>query len=81
MHGNIISIRSMVIMNRSIIQKFQMFVIISFCVDGWLQYKHAMKKGHLSFRDREIQFFELSSFEPYCQISNLETVPLRLHYR
>ena len=32
-------------------------------------------------RDREIQFFELSSFEPYCQISGLETVPLKLDYR
>ncbi|XP_046574299.1 WD repeat-containing protein on Y chromosome-like [Haliotis rubra] len=30
--------------------------------------------------DREIQFFELSSFEPYCQVSGLETVPLKLHY-
>ncbi|XP_050415483.1 WD repeat-containing protein on Y chromosome [Patella vulgata] len=30
--------------------------------------------------DREIQFFELSSFEPYCQISGLETVPLNLDY-
>ncbi|XP_070198273.1 cilia- and flagella-associated protein 337-like isoform X3 [Littorina saxatilis] len=30
--------------------------------------------------DREIQFFELSSFEPYCQISGLETVPLKLDY-
>jgi len=32
------------------------------------------------FSDREIQFFELSSFEPYCQISLLETVPLRMDY-
>ncbi|CAL1540983.1 unnamed protein product [Lymnaea stagnalis] len=30
--------------------------------------------------DREIQFFELSSFDPYCQISGLETVPLKLDY-
>ncbi|KAL5011758.1 hypothetical protein ScPMuIL_010309 [Solemya velum] len=30
--------------------------------------------------DRDIQFFELSSFEPYCQISGLETVPLKLDY-
>ncbi|KAJ8297801.1 hypothetical protein KUTeg_024332 [Tegillarca granosa] len=30
--------------------------------------------------DREIQFFELSSFEPYCQISGMETVPLKLDY-
>ncbi|XP_074650451.1 cilia- and flagella-associated protein 337-like [Tubulanus polymorphus] len=30
--------------------------------------------------DREIQFFELSSFEPYCQISGFETVPLKLDY-
>ncbi len=32
------------------------------------------------YRDREIQFFELSSFEAYCQISGLETVPLKLDY-
>ena len=30
--------------------------------------------------DREIQFFELSSFEAYCQISGLPTVPLKLDY-
>ncbi|KAM9442922.1 uncharacterized protein ACWYII_014685 [Salvelinus alpinus] len=30
--------------------------------------------------DREIQLYELSSLEPYCQISSLETVPLRLDY-
>ena len=32
------------------------------------------------FRDREIQFHELSTFEGYCQISALETVPLTLDY-
>lgn len=31
--------------------------------------------------DREIQFYELSTFEAYCQISSLETVPLRLDYK
>ncbi|KAM3874718.1 cilia- and flagella-associated protein 337 [Diretmus argenteus] len=30
--------------------------------------------------DREIQLYELSSLEPYCQISALETVPLTLDY-
>ncbi|XP_078600786.1 cilia- and flagella-associated protein 337-like isoform X2 [Branchiostoma floridae x Branchiostoma japonicum] len=30
--------------------------------------------------DREIQFYELSNFEPYCQISGFETVPLKLDY-
>ncbi|KAM6960527.1 cilia- and flagella-associated protein 337 [Aplochiton taeniatus] len=30
--------------------------------------------------DREIQLYELSSLEPYCQISALETVPLQLDY-
>jgi len=30
--------------------------------------------------DREIQFHELSTFEGYCQISALETVPLTLDY-
>ncbi|KAI1893585.1 hypothetical protein AGOR_G00125240 [Albula goreensis] len=30
--------------------------------------------------EREIQFYELSSLEPYCQLSALETVPLRLDY-
>ncbi|XP_020902235.1 uncharacterized protein LOC110240756, partial [Exaiptasia diaphana] len=34
----------------------------------------------ISTGDREIQFFELSTFEPYCQISGLETTPLRLDY-
>ena len=33
-----------------------------------------------TFRDREIQFYELSSFEPYCQISGLESVPLTMDY-
>ena len=35
---------------------------------------------YIYFSDREIQFFELSSFEPYCQISGLDTVPLKLDY-
>ncbi|CAG2192110.1 unnamed protein product [Mytilus edulis] len=30
--------------------------------------------------DREIQFFELSSFDPYCQVSSLKSVPLQLDY-
>nr|XP_006820824.1 PREDICTED: WD repeat-containing protein on Y chromosome-like [Saccoglossus kowalevskii] len=30
--------------------------------------------------DREIQFYESSTFEPYCQVSGLETVPLKLAY-
>ncbi|XP_066918416.1 cilia- and flagella-associated protein 337-like isoform X1 [Clytia hemisphaerica] len=30
--------------------------------------------------DREIQFHELSTFEGYCQINSLETVPLKLAY-
>ena len=30
--------------------------------------------------EREIQFFELSSFDGYCQINSIETVPLRLDY-
>ncbi|PWA28004.1 hypothetical protein CCH79_00012149, partial [Gambusia affinis] len=34
----------------------------------------------LFFRDREIQFYELSTLEPYCQISGLETIPLTLSY-
>ena len=34
----------------------------------------------LSFSDREIQFHELSTFEGYCQINGLETVPLKLDY-
>lgn len=34
----------------------------------------------LSRRDREIQLYELSSMEPFCQISALETVPLTLDY-
>ncbi|XP_032235242.2 WD repeat-containing protein on Y chromosome isoform X2 [Nematostella vectensis] len=34
----------------------------------------------ISTGDREIQFFELSTFEPYCQISGLETTPLRVDY-
>ncbi|XP_068614299.1 cilia- and flagella-associated protein 337-like, partial [Brachionichthys hirsutus] len=31
--------------------------------------------------DREIQLYELSTLEPYCQISTLNTVPLTLGYR
>lgn len=34
----------------------------------------------ISCSDREIQFYELSSLEPYCQITALETVPLTLDY-
>ncbi|XP_069131359.1 LOW QUALITY PROTEIN: cilia- and flagella-associated protein 337-like [Argopecten irradians] len=30
--------------------------------------------------DREIQFYELSSLDPYCQVSGLDTVPLKLDY-
>ncbi|XP_015241864.1 PREDICTED: WD repeat-containing protein 49-like [Cyprinodon variegatus] len=30
--------------------------------------------------DGEIQFYELSTLEPYCQISGLETIPLTLDY-
>ncbi|KAM3616542.1 uncharacterized protein V6R79_019547 [Siganus canaliculatus] len=30
--------------------------------------------------DREIQFYQLSTLEPYCQISALETLPLTLDY-
>lgn len=30
--------------------------------------------------ERELQFYELSSFEPYCHISGLESVPLKLHF-
>ncbi|KAM9852863.1 cilia- and flagella-associated protein 337 [Aulostomus maculatus] len=30
--------------------------------------------------DREIQFYELSTLEPYCQINALDTVPLSLDY-
>ncbi|KAM9330468.1 cilia- and flagella-associated protein 337-like [Gastrophryne carolinensis] len=31
--------------------------------------------------DREIRFYELSNFEPYCQIVGFETMPLHLGYR
>ncbi|XP_064412879.1 uncharacterized protein LOC135356390 isoform X2 [Latimeria chalumnae] len=31
--------------------------------------------------DREIQLYELSTVEPYCQISGFETIPLKLDYR
>ncbi|XP_078512126.1 cilia- and flagella-associated protein 337-like [Lissotriton helveticus] len=34
----------------------------------------------LATGDREIQLYELSNLEPYCQISGLETVPLKLDY-
>ena len=30
--------------------------------------------------DRELQFWELSSFEPYCQVCALPTVPIKLAY-
>lgn len=34
----------------------------------------------LCLRDREIQLYEFSSLEPYCQLNSLETVPLKLDY-
>uniref|UniRef100_UPI00398F589E uncharacterized protein n=1 Tax=Pristiophorus japonicus TaxID=55135 RepID=UPI00398F589E len=34
----------------------------------------------LSTGDREIQIYEMSTFEPYCQITGLETGPLQLDY-
>ncbi|XP_067889622.1 cilia- and flagella-associated protein 337 isoform X1 [Heterodontus francisci] len=34
----------------------------------------------LSTGDREIQIYELSTFQPYCQITGLETEPLQLDY-
>lgn len=34
----------------------------------------------LSCSDREIQLYELSTLEPYCQINALDTVPLTLDY-
>ncbi|XP_041054935.1 WD repeat-containing protein on Y chromosome [Carcharodon carcharias] len=34
----------------------------------------------LSTGDREIQIYELSTLEPYCQITGLETGPLQLDY-
>ncbi|XP_062514229.1 WD repeat-containing protein on Y chromosome-like [Corticium candelabrum] len=34
----------------------------------------------ISTGERELQFYELSSFEPYCHISGLESVPLKLHF-
>ncbi|KAM4796091.1 cilia- and flagella-associated protein 337-like [Rhinophrynus dorsalis] len=30
--------------------------------------------------DREIQLYELSNLEPYCQVTGLETMPLKLDY-
>nr|XP_043888085.1 WD repeat-containing protein on Y chromosome isoform X1 [Solea senegalensis] len=38
------------------------------------------KKLVIATGDREIQFYDLSTLEPYCQISALETVPLTLNY-
>ncbi|KAK3099235.1 hypothetical protein FSP39_001323 [Pinctada imbricata] len=38
------------------------------------------KKVLVGTGDREIQFFDSSSYKPYCQISSLETVPLKLDY-
>lgn len=32
-------------------------------------------------RDREIQFYDLSTLNPYCQINAMETIPLSLNYR
>lgn len=31
-------------------------------------------------RSRELQLYELSNLEPYCQIGGLEAVPLKLDY-
>lgn len=32
-------------------------------------------------RDREIQFYDLSTLNPYCQMNAMETIPLTLNYR
>lgn len=34
----------------------------------------------LATGDREIQLYELSNLEPYCQITGLETLPLKIDY-
>jgi WD40 repeat protein len=34
----------------------------------------------ISTGDRELQFYELSTLEPYCHISSLESIPLKLHF-
>lgn len=33
-----------------------------------------------SCRDREMQFYDLSTLDPYCQITALDTVPLTIDY-
>ncbi|KAM4590287.1 cilia- and flagella-associated protein 337 [Fundulus diaphanus] len=38
------------------------------------------KKLMIGTGDGEIQFYELSTLKPYCQISGLETIPLTLDY-
>ena len=30
--------------------------------------------------DKEIQFFELVNFEPYCQLCQLDTTPLKMDF-
>ena len=57
-----------------------LFIIYVYCVPLWQQSQEFLYKLLCDYRDREIQFFELSSFEPYCQISLLETVPLHMDF-
>jgi WD40 repeat protein len=39
-----------------------------------------LRKIILSTGDNSIQFYELSNFEPYCQLSYLENLPLKLDF-
>ena len=38
-------------------------------------------RSHDCFRDREIQFYDMASFSPLCQISGLESIPITTDYR
>ena len=59
---------------------FQNFNKMALCNYMYVCFRITFECQFSPCRDREIQFFELSTFEPYCQITGLETTPLRLDY-
>ena len=59
---------------------FQNFNKMALCNYMYVCFRITFEWHNSLPRDREIQFFELSTFEPYCQITGLETTPLRLDY-
>ncbi|XP_043917898.1 WD repeat-containing protein 49-like [Protopterus annectens] len=63
---------------RSILDENKQSRKLKWIVDSTLMLQY--NKLLIGTCDREIRFYELSNFEPYCQITGLETMPLRLEY-